>query len=219
MATRNRFRFHTLVSSCALALTLIGAGTAGAQQAATPAHVRIRTSPFDAMVSVDVKRTSLLTVLDLLMKQADANYTLDSHLQDASIGAVRLKNVPLLTAMSAVLRASNSPATYRIENSIIAIVSKSEEPVAAGVTESNGDRLSVEMDHASLHQALKEIFASAHADFSLEQSVTDTPVTIHVHDQPFRVVLDTILRAAATPLSYRVENGVYTITKPSAGGQ
>jgi uncharacterized membrane protein YgcG len=72
-------------------------------------------------------------------------------------------------------------------------------------------RVDLVIDSADLYYTLKLLFAQVKADFALDTSLRGTPVTVSLHNQPFRVALETVLKSSPTPLTYRVENGIYSV--------
>jgi len=58
---------------------------------------------------------------------------------------------------------------------------------------------------------LKALFRQIQADFTLDSSFRGPLVTVHLHETPFRVALETMLQASGLPLTYRYEHGIYSI--------
>ena len=85
--------------------------------------------------------------------------------------------------------------------------------VAAQNTETDTLRntpVTLNVEEATLYSALKTLFAQAKADFTITASLKTFPVTVHLN-QPFRIALESVLRATGQPITYTVENGVYYI--------
>jgi len=229
--TTNTLRMRTVsrVLQSGLALMGIACGAAGAQQSqGVPVVGRAR-----LQVSIDVKKTSLLAVVESLMKQAHGDYTFDSQLLDAPIGAIHLTKVPLRAALDIALSASGKPATYRLENGVYMVTAKVVESVpqpGLGITwretsDTREPKISVSTDassgesrirlsavNANLYDALKLLFGAARAQYILDPSLRDVIVTVNI-DQPLRTALETLLLAGShrQPLTYRLENDVYSI--------
>lgn len=72
-------------------------------------------------------------------------------------------------------------------------------------------KVTLVVESADLYYTLKLLFAQVKADFALDTSLRGTPVTVSLHEQPFRVALETVLKASPSPLTYRVENGIYSV--------
>ncbi len=62
----------------------------------------------------------------------------------------------------------------------------------------------------TLYSALKMMFGQAKADFTIVDSLKMLPVTVHLN-QPFRIALDSVLKAAGQPITYSVAHGIYEI--------
>src|SRR5579872_1194924 len=82
----------------------------------------------------------------------------------------------------------------------------------ASTQEINNKKVTLNLENADIRYALKLLFQSVGANYTLDQNVQGT-VTVSLTDVPFRTALESILRSAASanPLTYRVENGVYNI--------
>jgi hypothetical protein len=73
-------------------------------------------------------------------------------------------------------------------------------------------RVTLNLENADIRFALKLLFQSAGANYTLDSAVQGT-VTASLTDVPFRTALESLLRTAQsqTPLTYRIENGVYNV--------
>lgn len=175
------------------------------------------------------------------MEQAHASYTLNQKLTNAPVGNVKLRRVPLRAALDAVLKMSEVPITYRVEEGIYRILPKTEPTAEAGGesapinaraaspatpkvhvemgsitpdTKSGAvaePRFSISVREAPLSEALRELFGQAHMSMSSTEMTQRSRVTVTLYDQPLRVVLDTLLKASGQPFSYQIENGIYNI--------
>src|SRR5579871_4073635 len=205
-------------------------GPAGAQKTTTDVPQMQR------LVSIDARKTSLLEVVSQLMKLVHANYTLDGQLLDAPIGVIHLEKVPFHTALEIVLKASGKPATYQIENDVVMVVPRAEQvAVAPGpgqpgfvpgsaqaeptkevqVSVSPGDkpdqpRIRLSVQNGDLFTVFKALFQKAHVQYTLDPDLHNIYVTANIN-QPFRMALETLLRASGRPLTYKLENEVYSI--------
>ncbi|MCC6729136.1 MAG: hypothetical protein IT208_07335 [Chthonomonadales bacterium] len=83
---------------------------------------------------------------------------------------------------------------------------------AAADADPGAKRVNVEFENADLRYALRVLFDSVGVNFTIGESVGGT-VTASMHDVPFRVALDNLLRSAsaALPFTYRVVEGIYTV--------
>ncbi len=197
------------------------------------------------LVSIDAKSASLATLVDLLMEQAHASYTLSQKLTNAPIGNVKLRRVPLRVALDAILNMSEVPVMYRVENGIYRIMPKvetdgagahaaaptglrgggSDSPevyipkvyveintVGPGVGGGVADPVfTISARDVSLYDALRELFGKSHMSLSVTDMTRHNLVTIDLHDQPLRDVVDALIKASGQAFSYRVVNGVYDI--------
>ena len=73
-------------------------------------------------------------------------------------------------------------------------------------------RITLNLESASIADALKLLFRSVGYNYTLDESVVGGYVTVSLKDVTFETALRTILRAANPPLTYRVDGGVYIIT-------
>jgi len=89
----------------------------------------------------------------------------------------------------------------------------SAAPVLAQESESANKKVTLNLENADLRYALKLLFTSAGANYTLDQAVQGT-VTVSLTDVPFRTALESVLRSTQTtsPLTYRVEDKVYIIS-------
>jgi type II secretory pathway component HofQ len=73
-------------------------------------------------------------------------------------------------------------------------------------------RITLNLESASIADALKLLFRSVGYNYTLDESVVGGYVTVSLKDVTFETALRTILRSANPPLTYRVDGGVYIIT-------
>ena len=233
------------VGSCALP------GFAGAQQARTipllgklflKQDVPVAPAADELRVSIEAKGATLGTVVDLLMDQAHASYTLDSRLAALPAGNVKLRKVSFSTALEIILKMSHGKATYIRENGIYRVVEREtadaesadnapkttkqtpkEDSPASAVMPDGTIRMStgtessfnIQADNASLGSVLKMLARHAKVSITIDPSLLNVPLTASLRNVPFRVALDTVLKASVRPATYRVENGVYNIIPKS----
>ena len=83
----------------------------------------------------------------------------------------------------------------------------------ASGSEASNQAIKIDLENTDLYSALKLLFAQIKANYTLDPSLRQVPVTAHLNAIPFRIALDQILRGANSqvPLTYRVENGIYSI--------
>jgi hypothetical protein len=83
---------------------------------------------------------------------------------------------------------------------------------ADGVTQDlNNKKVTLNLENADIRYGLKLLFQAVGANYSIDQNVQGA-VSVSLTNVSFRVALDSLLRAASMPLTYRQENGVYTIS-------
>ncbi len=75
-------------------------------------------------------------------------------------------------------------------------------------------KVTLNVDGADLRAALKMLFNSVRADYVLDPEV-EGRITASLTDIPFRIALDTVLRAAEAdpPLTYRIEEEVFHVVR------
>ena len=85
----------------------------------------------------------------------------------------------------------------------------------ASGSEASNQAIKLDLENTDLYSALKLLFAQIKANYTLDPSLRQIPVTAHLNGIPFRIALDQILRGANSPvpLTYRVESGIYTIVE------
>jgi hypothetical protein len=71
-------------------------------------------------------------------------------------------------------------------------------------------RVTLQQENADIRAVLKTLFQSAGVNYAADQAVQGT-VTVSLTEVSFRTALETVLRSAPEPLTYRVENGIYLI--------
>jgi len=75
-----------------------------------------------------------------------------------------------------------------------------------------GPRVTLNLESASIVDALKLLFRATGYNYTLDESVVQGYVTVSLKDVTFETALRTVLRAANPPLTYRVDGGVYIIS-------
>ena len=68
----------------------------------------------------------------------------------------------------------------------------------------------LDLESADLYYALKLLFSQVKADFTLDNSLKGTLITVKIN-QPFRIALESVLKASGLPITYANENGVYRV--------
>ena len=199
------------------------------------------------LVSIDAKSASLATLIDLLMEQGHVSYTLSQKLTTAPVGNVRLRKVPFRAALDAILKLSDVPVTYRVENGIYRILprraSEEEAPEAAANTGTAANAateahnlfmlgvqagaagydkrdpvFTISVSDAPLYEALRSLFTQAKVNYTIDPAVRSIHVTAAMSNLPLRMAVDTLLHATGkNNLTFRVENGIYNILSHEEG--
>ncbi len=72
-------------------------------------------------------------------------------------------------------------------------------------------KVSLDLESSSLYSALKLLFSQVKCSFTLDESLKGLTVSAHFTDVPFRTALNTLLKSTSTPLTYRLEDGIYSV--------
>lgn len=82
-------------------------------------------------------------------------------------------------------------------------------------SEISNQPIRLDLENADLYSAMKLLFAQIKANYTLDPTLRQSPVTAHLSNVPFQIALDTLLRSvnSPVPLTYRVESGIYSIVE------
>jgi len=69
--------------------------------------------------------------------------------------------------------------------------------------------VTVDAENARLADILPDLMKSVGADYSLDGSVKNAHVTIHINNAKFKPTLDTMMKVSDVPVTYRVVSGLY----------
>ncbi len=94
----------------------------------------------------------------------------------------------------------------------IVLILGTVSPVYSQQEGGQSPRITLNLESASVVDALKLLFRSVGYNYTLDESVVGGYVTVSLKDVTFETALRTILRSANPPLTYRVDGGVYIIT-------
>ena len=100
----------------------------------------------------------------------------------------------------------------RIAACLLVLVGVTVSAVAQEPTSGGGPRVTLNLESASIADALKLLFRATGYNYTLDESVVQGYVTVSLKDVTFETALRTVLRAANPPLTYRVDGGVYIIS-------
>jgi len=102
----------------------------------------------------------------------------------------------LVGAQSASLAQEQSTDT-------VGTVGKTNDPANA--------KIDLDLESTNLYYGLKLLFSQVRANFTIDESLKSLTVTAHLTGVPFRVALETLLKSTSAPLTYKVENGIYSV--------
>lgn len=78
-------------------------------------------------------------------------------------------------------------------------------------------RVSVDAEDATLASVITVLMQNVGANYTLDASLRQIRVTVHLHNLPLQTTLDVLLRSAAFPVMVRIENGIYNfLPRPAA---
>jgi hypothetical protein len=89
----------------------------------------------------------------------------------------------------------------------VTVSAVAQEPASGG-----GPKITLNLESASIADALKLLFRATGYNYTLDESVVQGYITVSLKDVSFETALRTVLRAANPPLTYRVDGGVYIIS-------
>src|SRR5580700_9965726 len=80
-----------------------------------------------------------------------------------------------------------------------------------GANDPANKKIDLDLESTNLYYGLKLLFSQVKANFTIDESLKSLTVTAHLTQVPFRVALETLLKSTSTPLTYKVENGIYSV--------
>ncbi|MCW3055696.1 MAG: hypothetical protein JWN14_4866, partial [Chthonomonadales bacterium] len=66
-------------------------------------------------------------------------------------------------------------------------------------------------EQTNLYSALKLLFSHINANYFLDPSLKNSEVSVHLHDIPFKTVLDTLVKSTGLPITWKFEDNIYRI--------
>jgi hypothetical protein len=116
---------------------------------------------------------------------------------------VAKRNLFFVTAGLAVALMIGAPASARAQ----------AEGAGGSPSDVSNKKVSINLENAEIRYALKLLFQSVGANYTLDSSIQGIYVTVSLNDVSFRTALESILRASSqVPLTYRTEGGIYIIS-------
>ncbi len=82
---------------------------------------------------------------------------------------------------------------------------------AAGANDPTTKKISLDLESTNLYSALKLLFGHINANYFLDPTLKNAEVSVHLHDVPFRVALDTLVKSTGLPLTWKFEDNIYRI--------
>jgi hypothetical protein len=79
------------------------------------------------------------------------------------------------------------------------------------VKDPSNQKIDLDLESTNLYYGLKLLFSQIKANFTIDDSLKSLSVTAHLSQVPFRVALETLLKSTSTPLTYKVESGIYSV--------
>ncbi len=82
---------------------------------------------------------------------------------------------------------------------------------SGSVSDLANKKIDLDLESSNLYYGLKLLFSQVKANFTIDESLKSLTVTAHLSQVPFRVALETLLKSTGTPLTYKVESGIYSV--------
>lgn len=73
-------------------------------------------------------------------------------------------------------------------------------------------KVSLDLESSNLYYGLKLLFSQVKCNFTIDESLKGLTVTAHFTDVPFRIALESLLKSTSTPLTYKIENNIYSVS-------
>ncbi len=110
---------------CIAALSCLSASLMAVPGMASPDDTKKSPVPLDTFlgtpITMEIQNEDLYSVLRDVFSQQKVNYTIDPSLKRVVVSA-KLQNVPFQEALKSVLKASNMPFAYRVQDGVYSIV-------------------------------------------------------------------------------------------------
>jgi hypothetical protein len=84
-----------------------------------------------------------------------------------------------------------------------------QPPPDSAATTIENKMVSVDSENSRLSDVLPDLMKTVGADYSLDSTIKNARVTIHITSAKFKPTLDTLMRVCDIPVTYRVEKGLY----------
>ena len=84
-------------------------------------------------------------------------------------------------------------------------------PPATDANDPTMKKVSLDLEQTNLYSALKLLFGHINANYYLDPSLKNAEVSVHLHDIPFKTVLDTLVKSTGLPITWKFEDNIYRI--------
>ncbi len=188
----------------AAATSALGAAALGLLAAAPAAHAQERPADADRRgkgpsdVTLDVVERPLKDVIEFIQEKTEVNLVLTAEAEQ-SLVTVKLKNLPWREALDVVAERAGCQLDERSANLI-----RIEKP----------ERVSFDFENADIRVVIKAVADLAGANIVVGREVEGT-VTLSLHDIPWRVALDTIVKTLGFTV-VQEERGILRIVSPAS---
>jgi hypothetical protein len=85
------------------------------------------------------------------------------------------------------------------------------QEASSGANDPANKKIDLDLESTNLYYGLKLLFSQVKANFTIDESLKSLSVTAHLTQVPFRTALETLLKSTSTPLTYKVESGIYSV--------
>jgi len=90
-------------------------------------------------------------------------------------------------------------------------IAQDDNSSAAKANDILNKKIDVDLESTNLYYGLKLLFSQVKANFTIDESLKSLTVTAHLTQVPFRIALETLLKSTSTGLTYKIENGIYSV--------
>ena len=91
-----------------------------------------------------------------------------------------------------------------------------DTPPASDANDPTMKKVTLDLESTNLYSALKLLFGHINANYYLDPSLKNAEVSVHLHDIPFKTVLDTLVKSTGLPLTWKFEDNIYRIVPKEA---
>ncbi|MCW3054845.1 MAG: hypothetical protein JWN14_4015 [Chthonomonadales bacterium] len=84
-------------------------------------------------------------------------------------------------------------------------------PPASEATDPTMKKVTLDLEQTNLYSALKLLFSHINANYFLDPSLKNSEVSVHLHDVPFKIVLDTLVKSTGLPITWKFDQNIYRI--------